>query len=796
MEEQSPKTHEITIYVGAGRDAREWSPESLTWNELVKRLSDVTRTHETFNDYQNMPKSKKDAIKDVGGFVGGVLKGGRRRAENVAWRSLITLDFDFAPRLLEQSEIEFAAALYTTHSHAPDKPRFRLVAPLKYNISPDKYPAVARWVAKSIGGLEWVDPTTFEINRLMFWPSASKDGEFIFWEKQGPWIDPEEILAQYDDWTDAAQWPRSSREDKSIKRQAKKQGDPYEKPGVIGAFCRTYDVKTAIEVFLEDVYEPFGEDRYTYKQGSTAGGVVVYDDGKFVYSFHATDPIGGKLVNSFDLVRIHLYGDRDEVAEPGTPVNRLPSYQAMLALASEDEEVKQTIGLEQLGLAKADFKDDMEWLSKLERYPKTGELRITFRNFELILENDPNLKGRFGYDLFANRVAVLKPLPWRQDSGQFENVDDAALRGYIENTYGIRHKERLMDALMTVSRKNSFHPVRDYLNSLDWDGVPRLETVFIDYVGAEDNPHVRKLTKKALVAAVKRIFEPGAKFDEMITLVGPQGIGKSRIIHRLSKGWFTDSLDSLNGKDAYESIQGVWLVEMAEMSAIKRAADVEMVKKFLSKQYDRYRPPYARMIEEYPRQCIFIGSTNTFEFLVDKTGNRRFWPFRCGVTPQRPWEELTEEEVDQIWAEALVYYREGYPTYLKKDEDADTIEWVTGRQQEHTEENSLTGMIQEFLDRPLPDDWDDRDLFSRRAYLEGVEAAPSSGQPRNKVCVMEVWAELLGNDPAKLDRRASREIGAIIESLGWKRNPALRFKNYGRQRAFVRGVSTKGVNKV
>src|SRR5690606_37418415 len=402
-------------------------------------------------------------------------------------------------------------------------------------------------------------------------------------------------------------------------------GDPLEKKGWVGAFCRTYDVEAAIETFLSDVYEKHADNRYTYREGSTTGGLVIYDDGRFAYSFHATDPAGGKLLNSFDLVRVHLFGDLDVDAEPGTPTNRLPSYKAMVEFASRDDETKKTMGLDQIGEAKEEFADD-DWLAQLERSEKTGQLKLTFRNFELILENDPELKGCFGYDEFNGRVAIMRPTPWGKKEGIFDNTDDAVLRGYIENKYGIRHKERLTDALAAVASKNSFHPVRAYLDSLEWDGKKRLESVFIDFLGVEDNEHIRLLTKKALVAAVKRVFEPGAKFDEMVVLIGPQGIGKSQLIYRLSKGWFTDSLDSLNGKDAYENIQGVWLVELAELSAIRRSADVEAVKKFLSKQVDRYRPPYGRIVEERPRQCVFFGSTNTFEFLVDPTGNRRFWP--------------------------------------------------------------------------------------------------------------------------------------------------------------------------
>src|SRR5690606_13790830 len=495
--------------------------------------------HETFAEYKEMPKQQRDEIKDIGGFVGGTLQGGRRKASSVKWRSLITLDADYAKSLPEKPP--FACLMYTTHSHSPEAPRFRLIIPLKRAVTPEEYPAVARKVAERFD-IEIFDPTTYEIHRLMYWPSVSADGEFKAWYVDGPWIDPDEILAEYEDWRNPLEWPTSSREVKARTREAKRQGDPLEKKGWVGAFCRTYDVEAAIETFLSDVYEKHSENRYTYKEGSTAGGLVIYDEGRFAYSFHATDPAGGKLLNSFDLVRVHLFGDLDVDAEPGTPTNRLPSYKAMVEFASRDDETKKTMGLDQIGEAKEEFADD-DWLAQLERSEKTGQLKLTFRNFELILENDPKLKGCFGYDELHRRIAVVKPLPWKKEPGIFDNADDSVLRGYIENVYGIRHKERLADALTAVAKKNSFHPVRDYLDGLKWDGVKRLETVFIDYLGVEDNEHIRLLTKKALVAAVKRIYEPGAKFDEMITLVGPQGIGKSQLIYRLSKGWFTDSLD-------------------------------------------------------------------------------------------------------------------------------------------------------------------------------------------------------------------------------------------------------------
>ncbi|SHF23726.1 Predicted P-loop ATPase and inactivated derivatives [Seinonella peptonophila] len=775
----------ITIAVGQNRKETQWKNRGFSWTGFLSRISKVHRTSETFLEYKTLPKRKRDEIKDVGGFVGGTIQTGRRKAENVRWRSIITLDADYANHVPSLKVLHYAAALYTTHSHHPDKPRFRIVIPLQRPVTPEEYPVVARRIAADID-IEWFDDTTFEPHRMMYWPSASEDGEYTFMYQDCEWMNPDEILAEYQDWKDAAQWPVSSREMKSIKRKAKKQGDPLQKSGIIGAFCRTYTVSEVIDKFLPEIYEKVNEERYTYQSGSTTGGLVIYDD-TFAYSHHATDPISGKLVNAFDLVRLHLYFELDVDAEPDTPVSKLPSYKAMQELAAGDDQVKETLGIEQIGLAKEDF-EDTQWIKELERHPKSGILLVTFRNFELILENDPTLKNAFAYDEFNHRPFVRKILPWKAKEGPFDNMDDAALRGHIENKYGIRHKERLTDALMMVSRRHAFHPIKDYLETLKWDGIPRLESIFIEYLGVEDHVHTRKLTIKALVAAIKRIYEPGAKFDEMIVFKGKQGRGKSMMIARLSKGWYTDSLDSLNGKEAYESLQGSWLVELAELSAIKRAADIEQVKKFLSKTMDRYRPPYARMIEEYPRQCIFFGSTNTHEFLSDRTGNRRFWPFRCEDEPKRRWHQLTDDEIDQVWAEALVYYHEGFATHLDPEVDADTLAWLENEQHEHTEENSLSGMIEEFLEKPLPLDWNQRDISSRRAFLnEDFGSSAIEVLPRKKVCVMEVWTELLGRDPSLIDKRFSREVGSIIENLpGWKRSKRLSFKHYGQQRAFVR----------
>lgn len=774
---------EITISTADSRKATQWRKRDILWSQLVERLREPKRTPETFAEYEKMPKQKRDEIKDVGGFVGGALKNGRRKAGNVSWRTLITLDADNVKTDIWSSiELLFdvACVMYSTHSHSPEKPRYRLVFPLKRPVQAEEYQPVARWLADKLG-MDQFDSTTFEAHRLMYWPSAAKDGEFVFKYHDGPWLDPDEILAKYADWRDPSQWPASEAEAKARRRQAERQGDPWEKPGLVGAFCRTYSIEEAIEKFLADVYAPAGEGRYSYIPGTTAAGLVVYEDGKFAYSFHGSDPAGGKLLNAFDLVRVHKFGHLDEEADPETPVNSLPSYKEMRRFAAEDERVKQTLGTENLKKAKADF-ENADWTGKLDRSAKTGALLNTFNNFELILENDPVLGGAFAYDDFNDRAVVLKELPWNKRKGRpLTNADYAATMGYIENVYGLWHEGRFDRAMTAVMQKKAFHPVRDYLNSLEWDGKPRLARVFIDYLGVDDNPHIEKLTEIVMVAAVARVFEPGIKFDCCPVLVGPQGVGKSSIIQRLSKGWFSDSTDTMSGKEAYESLQGAWLVELAELAAVRRAADIETVKKFLSKTADKYRPPYGRVVEEKPRQCVFFGTTNTPDFLTDTTGNRRFWPFEVVSTPPKTWADLTDEDIDQIWAEAVQLWNEGHRIYLDPKEDKETLIWLEGKQKEHTRESELVGIVQQFLDTPLPENWNEMSLADRRAYYSFDEK--KEGAKRTEACIMEVWAEFLGRDPASIDRRFSVEVGAILDNMpGWERIGPRRTQLYGTQR--------------
>ena len=303
----------LSFCFGSSRQAAVWHPAQLTVEELWDRLETPIRTAETTALYHKMKKGEKDAVKDKGGFFAGKLKGTRRRKADVVSRSMITLDCDrLSSEFFEDFERSHAyfAIVYTTHTHLPESPRARVLFPLSRDVNPDEYNAIARYLAAEIG-MEMVDPCSFEINQLMYWPTCCADGEYICRRYDGDWLDPETFLAGHPGWEDCANLPTSPAEDEEKNRRAKTQEDPLAKKGIVGAFCRAYSIEAAIETFLSGVYAPTDMDgRYDYIPGEGTAGVVIYD-GKFAYSHHATDPAGGKLLNAFDLVRVHKYGDEN-----------------------------------------------------------------------------------------------------------------------------------------------------------------------------------------------------------------------------------------------------------------------------------------------------------------------------------------------------------------------------------------------------------------------------------------------------------------------------------------------------
>lgn len=769
----------------------------------MERLSTTSRTPESQGEYKNMTKSQQDKIKDIGGFVAGKLKNGSRKAENVESRDIITLDADFAAvDFCDQLDIFLSCAwcVYSTHKHTPEKPRLRLLIPLDRSATAEEYEAVARKIADNIG-IDQFDDTTYQPHRLMYWPSTSMDGEYVFRTGKGEFLSVDSILQQYKDWTDVSEWPVSGRTLQRKDRLLKKQEDPCSKNGIVGAFCRTYNVEEAMEKFLPGVYVPCAmEDRYTYAAGSTAAGAVIYDDGKFIYSNHATDPAGGVLCNAFDLVRLHKFRELDEEAAEGTPTVKLPSYLEMRELASNDAEVRMTLHKEKLACSQKDFagisiaedEDDDSWVLEMDVDGK-GNYMATIHNAKMILSHDPLLKGKIRKNEFTQKYRVFGALPWNTDERErdWEDNDDSGLRYYIEKVYQIKGKANIEDAWGLVANENRYHPVRDYLESLVWDGVPRVETLFIEFMGAEDNAYTRAVSRIALTAAVARIFAPGIKYDNVVVLVGPQGCGKSTILKKLGRDWFSDTLTTMQGKEAYEQIQGFWIIEIGELAAMKRY-EVETVKQFTSKSEDSYRAAYGHHVETHKRQCVFFGTTNTYDFLKDMTGNRRFFP--VDVHPEKAvkdvWKDLDTKAVDQIWAEAVSLFRNGEKFYMWNDDLKRMAEEV---QDSHLEESPLAGAVLAFLDKKIPKNWDEIDLCAKRDFIRGESfVSDIKGEVyRDKVCALEIWCELFDGERKDLSRQKSKEINDIIEKTGeWIRaKKSLRFSGaYGVQKGFIRKV--------
>jgi P4 family phage/plasmid primase-like protien len=332
----------ITLSVGDSRHSQHWVPTEFTWEALVDRMRVPIRTSETVAAYADMSKDQTTVVKDVGGYVGGRSVDGTRKAGSVTDRQLLALDADFAYNGLWEDWLLMvgnAALVHSTHGHTHEKPRLRLLVPLSRPVTAEEYAPIGRRVAEWLG-MDYFDDTTYEANRLMFWPSCPLDGEYIFDHCDGPILDPDQVLDTYEDWHDITSWPRSAAgQQKAVARLGEKQGDPLTKPGMVGAFNRAYSVSQAIETFLSDRYEPCGEGRYTYTGGSTVGGAVLYDNDTFLFSHHDTDPISGRLCSAYDLVRLHLYGDLDN----GEPLDKCPSTKAMHELCAADEAVREEL---------------------------------------------------------------------------------------------------------------------------------------------------------------------------------------------------------------------------------------------------------------------------------------------------------------------------------------------------------------------------------------------------------------------------------------------------------------------
>jgi len=781
----------LKIAVCDRRTNARYKNQEHNWSWIKERNRRPVRTSETVEEYPKLPKEKRDELKDQGGFVGGWLKGGIRKKGYVISRCVGCLDADNIP-----AEMNFPALcrrafagvdwfLYSTHKHRPDAPRFRLVFLLDREVSEEEYPALMRMVAKQLG-MDLFDDSTYEPHRMMYWASCSADSEFVFDESLGCPLPADRYLGMYADWRDVSQWPVSSRQSEVMNRAVSAQQDPLNKEGLVGAFCRTYfPIQSAMEAFLSDVYAPTAVDgRWDYIPADSTAGVVVYDD-RFVYSHHATDPAGGRLVNAFDLVRIHKFGN-DETQK---------SYKEMCEFALAQDAVKLRLDEERREEAQQEFSgydaSDRSWTAQLKYKGKSKELENSVDNLMLILMNDPDF-ANFAYNEMAGRIQVTGEMPWERPEGNpwWRDADSAQLLVTLDRRYVPFSERNLNACFVKAADDRKFHPVRDYLDSLPaWDGVCRVETLLPRCLQADDTPYVRAVTRKVLAAAVARIYCPGTKFDSVLVLDGAQGIGKSTLFRLLAGPAYyseTLSLTDMNDKAGAEKLQGYWIAEIGELAGMKKA-DIEKVKAFLSTSDDMYRPSYGKVVESHPRQTVIIATVNGERgYLRDVTGNRRFWIVKCRQKDPVRRFSFTEEERSQIWAEARHCWQQGEKLYL----EGELIRESEEAQRSAMEADERQGMVEQYLDTLLPDTWREMDLYERRNYLSDRKdpTQPKGTVRREKVSNAEIWAECFGRNLSDMKPADSYAIAALMTQVaGWRKAEKLMsLPLYGRQRVYER----------
>ena len=392
-----------------------------------------------------------------------------------------------------------------------------------------------------------------------------------------------------------------------------------------------------------------------------------------------------------------------------------------------------------------------------------GQPKQTKENCVMAIENDPLLKDAIRHDVFTERPCIVKDLGWYREEPAMNDDDLCQLYLYLEKFYDLTLERNILNAIRVVAQRHPWHPVREYLESLKWDGKERMRTVLHHFLGADESELTYECLKLFMLGAVERIYHPGCKFEVMLCLVGEQGLGKSSFFRflALKDEWFSDDLKKMDDENVYRKMQGHWIIEMAEMLGTASAKSVEEIKAFLSRQKESYKVPYERFSKDRRRQCVFVGTSNKQRFLpLDRTGNRRFLPIQTDIEKAEAHvlddEKVTRAYMDQLWAELMVIYRSGNWSLQLSPE----MEHQVGIfRMNFMAEDTSTGMVQAWLDG-FKDDY---------------------------VCTKLIYNECyrLYGEP---DRKAIGEINDIMNNTveGWIQGPQHRFDRYGQQRSWVR----------
>lgn len=762
----------LDLSVAPSVSSRRWEAATLTWERLVDRAHNP------------------ESVKDCGGYVAGRLKGTARRKGQVAYRSAVTLDADAASETLPAlvAGLGLRALVHSTYSHTRAHPRYRVIIPIMGpGLSEEEYPRVARGLIEALGEAQF-DPGSTQPERLMFWPATANPDEYEVVESSGETATAQGLLRDFGGLGPTPDhMPGSKR-------------DPFGLPGVAGAFNRVYDMARAVETFHLP-YDPVeGEpNRWHYTPAESEGGVIVYPDG-YVFSNHASDPAYGRALSMFDLVALHVYGGEDRAA--GVPQSTAPADRPSIQRAMREFAARPEIVTELVAADFADVDGDEagarglpEWVLEFHLHPKTGKPLDDVHNWDLLMRHDPVLRGLARNNMDLTTV-TRRQFPWRTvEAGKDDaltNADRAQISAHLQRAYNMPRpaQEQLNGVIDMVAQDHSFHPVVEYLEGLEWDGVSRIET----YLPGAADDYTRRVARLVAVQAVARALDPGVKVDNCLILTGRQGLGKSWFVETMARGW-TCTLGPIEGgglRDTVMAMTRSWVTVADEGFAMKKA-DAEALKQFVTLTHDVIRLPYAREHVKLPRRQVIWGTTNDAVFLRAQEGNRRF--LIVEVSEKLDFGKYSDEYVNQVWAEAVHIWKISRDKYGLKDnpelflssEEEAAAESVRSMA---TEEDSVGGLIQAYLDTLVPENWVEMSPDERISWIRDEEQGIVSGtHPIDVVCSLEIWEIALGRERGKHSRVDILQITNALKQLpGWfgPMPKPTRLPFYGPQRVFAR----------
>lgn len=801
----------------------------------------VKRTRETYNEYISADKATQLTIKDIGGFIGGETEGNRRVNGIKIKRKLLTLDIDTKRSgVFEYIErnVYFACIVHSTHRHSPEENRFRIIAPLSREINEDEYEALGRRVAYHIENAEHetfeglFDETTFQANRLMFFPSVSADGEYIcellnyniFGEDQKI-IDVDKVLDEYLDSKDIYEWFKPDKVDAERIGHNVSTKRPLKAKGLVGAFNRTYTISQAIEKFLPDVYQKERNGRYTYLAGDSHGGGIVLNDDTIFYSHHGTDPANTYYRSAFDLVRIHKFGHMDKSFTPEKLIEndileKTESFMKMIEFcrtlpdvlehSESNISLVQKIEKQEEHIAEvyenADDtkkkKTDKSWVVQLDG------VKSNLAKLEIIFLNDPEIGNLFYYDTFRDNICFRRKPYWHTEfieGAALTDKDMAHIRVYLDKVYNIKGEKNIDDAVIVDADRIQKNKVLDFFDSLKWDGRERLSTFFNEFFKVPINPFTKSAFKHWLVGAVSRIYKAGSPMDMLLVIKGKQGIGKSLFFKRLATLDFNKPADHLysdtkidfdRSKDSYEQLEGIWIYEWKELAGMNMS-EQESIKAFVDKTEDKFRRSYGRRNVEIKRRVAFGGTTNEKTPLRDRTGNRRFLvlesPLKLHECYIKDKTKFSQAYRDQLLAEAIHLYKNGFEWLEWSDEE---LQWWERSNEDNLAENDLIGTIGSYLTMKRPASWYSMSMSEMMDYMDTYDFERGKSEHNiyrdlfieepKKVCIQEIWKIALRQRDITINRYHRELILQAVEKLKWKiEKRQQRFGVFGHQQAIL-----------